>query len=144
MVGLTNARSVQDEKLVEAAFQSHFSPESRAATAPVYGATTTNLIVDARPTTNAMANTAKGAGTENMDHYKDCKKVYLGIDHIHAMRESLARVVEVLRETEALSASVNGDVPGSAPLIPVDRQALRPFALLHVRGLSFIFKSVAA
>lgn len=136
MVGLTNARSVQDEKLVEAAFQSHFSPESRAATAPVYGATTTNLIVDARPTTNAMANTAKGAGTENMDHYKDCKKVYLGIDHIHAMRESLARVVEVLRETEALSASVSGDVPGSAPLIPVDRQALRKTGWLrHISGI---------
>ncbi|THH16496.1 hypothetical protein EW146_g4156 [Bondarzewia mesenterica] len=125
MVGLTNARSIQDEKLVEASFQSHFSPDSRAVTAPVYGATTTNLIVDARPTTNAMANTAKGAGTENMDHYKDCKKIYLGIDHIHAMRESLARVAEALRETEALSASVSVDVPGAAPVIPVDRQALR-------------------
>ncbi|KAI0310647.1 protein-tyrosine phosphatase-like protein [Amylostereum chailletii] len=118
MVGLTNARSIQDEKLIEAVFQSHTTPESRAAAStPVYGATTTNLIIDARPTTNAVANTAKGAGTENMDHYKDCRKAYLGIDNIHTMRDSLGKVVEALRETEALAASVGA--------LPIDRQALR-------------------
>jgi hypothetical protein len=86
----------------------------------------TNLIIDARPTTNAVANTAKGAGTENMDYYKDCKKAYLGIDNIHLMRDSLNKVVEVLSESEALAASVSGDIPGtSASAIPVDRQALR-------------------
>ena len=67
MVGLTNNRSIQDEKLVEAIFQSHHSPESRGPMGPVYGATATNLIIDARPTTNAMANAVNGAGTENMD-----------------------------------------------------------------------------
>ena len=85
MVGLTNNRSIQDEKLIEAIFQTHHSPDSRVSSGPVYGATATNVIVDARPTTNAVANTAKGAGTENMDHYKEAKKAYLGIDHIHAM-----------------------------------------------------------
>ncbi|KAF8489799.1 protein-tyrosine phosphatase-like protein [Russula emetica] len=125
MVGLTNARSIQDEKLVEATFISHIAPESRVSQS-VYGATTTNLIIDARPTTNAVANTAKGAGTENMDHYKDCKKAYLGIDNIHSMRDSLNKVVEVLSEAEALAASVSGDIPGtSLSTIPVDRQALR-------------------
>ncbi len=125
MVGLTNARSIQDEKLVEATFTSHVAPESRVSQ-PLYGATATNLIIDARPTTNAVANTAKGAGTENMDHYKDCKKAYLGIDNIHSMRDSLNKVVEVLSESEALAASVSGDIPGtSASTIPVDRQALR-------------------
>ncbi|KAH9980851.1 protein-tyrosine phosphatase-like protein [Lactifluus volemus] len=114
MVGLTNARSIQDEKILEATFTSHLSPESRIPQ-PVYGATATNLIIDARPTTNA-----------NMDHYKECKKAYLGIDNIHSMRDSLNKVVEALRESEALAASVSGDIPGtSSTILPVDRQALR-------------------
>jgi myotubularin-related protein 6/7/8 len=125
MVGLTNARSIQDEKILEATFTSHLSPESRVSQS-VYGATATNLIIDARPTTNAVANTAKGAGTENMDHYKECKKAYLGIDNIHSMRDSLNKVVEALRESEVLAASVSGDIPGtSSAILPVDRQALR-------------------
>lgn len=104
---------------------SHVAPESRVSQ-PVFGATATNLIIDARPTTNAVANTAKGAGTENMDYYKDCKKAYLGIDNIHSMRDSLNKVVDVLSESEALAVSVSGDIPGtSSSVIPVDRQALR-------------------
>jgi myotubularin-related protein 6/7/8 len=126
MVGLTQNRSVQDEKLIEAIFQSHYSPDSRASNAPVYGATATNIIIDARPTTNAVANTAKGAGTENMDHYKEARKAYLGIDNIHTMRDSLAKVVEALRETEIVASSVTGSLPGETQVVPVlDRQALR-------------------
>ncbi|PPQ67458.1 hypothetical protein CVT24_011515 [Panaeolus cyanescens] len=126
MVGITQNRSIQDEKLIEAIFQSHWSPESRAASAPVYGATTTNLIIDARPTVNAVANTAKGAGTENMDYYKDSKKVYLGIDHIHTMRESLAKVVEALRDADQLLASIKADLPDhTSDLTVLDRPALR-------------------
>lgn len=126
MVGLTQNRSIQDEKLIEAIFQSHHSPESRASSSPVYGATSTNLIIDARPTTNAVANTAKGAGTENMDHYREGKKAYLGIDHIHVMRESLAKVVEALREADNLLTSINNDLPDELPgLATLDRQALR-------------------
>lgn len=126
MVGITQNRSIQDEKLIEAVFQSHFNPESKASSGPIYGATSTNLIIDARPTTNAMANTAKGAGTENMDHYKEGKKVYLGIDHIHTMRESLGKVVDALREADTLLASINNDLPGQVTNLSVlDRQALR-------------------
>ena len=126
MVGLTQNRSVQDEKLIEAIFQSHHSPESRASNIPVYGATATNIIIDARPTTNAVANTAKGAGTENMDHYKEARKAYLGIDNIHTMRDSLSKVVEALRETEIATATVTGALPGETQSVPIlDRQALR-------------------
>ena len=126
MVGLTQNRSIQDEKLIEAVFQSHHSPELRAANTTLYGATSTNLIIDARPTTNAMANTAKGAGTENMDHYKEGKKAYLGIDHIHTMRESLGKVVEALREADTLLASINNDLPEQLSSLRVlDRSALR-------------------
>ncbi|KEI37517.1 uncharacterized protein L969DRAFT_89472 [Mixia osmundae IAM 14324] len=105
MVGLKNARSIQDEKLVEAICRSHAS-HTLPSTAPrtensvIYGATATNLIIDARPTTNAMANVAKGAGTENMEHYKACKKAYLGIDNIHIMRASLAAVNDALWDAE--------------------------------------------
>ncbi|KAJ9123898.1 hypothetical protein QFC22_000687 [Naganishia vaughanmartiniae] len=79
----------------------------------IYGATTTNLIVDARPTTNAMANVAKGAGTENMENYKGAKKAYLGIDNIHVMRDSLNRLVDAIRESENSSSGM------------IDRYALR-------------------
>ncbi|KAG6832072.1 hypothetical protein H0H92_005494 [Tricholoma furcatifolium] len=126
MVGITQNRSIQDEKLIEAIFQTHISPESRVSNSPVYGATSTNLIIDARPTVNAVANSAKGAGTENMDHYKEGKKVYLGIDHIHAMRESLGKLVDALREADSLLASINTDLPDQVSGISVlDRQALR-------------------
>ncbi|KAJ7582975.1 protein phosphatase [Mycena floridula] len=126
MVGITQNRSVQDEKLIEAVFQTHHNPDSRASGTTVYGATTTNLIVDARPTANAVANTAKGAGTENMDNYKEGRKVYLGIDHIHAMRESLAKVVEALRDADSMLASINNDLNDQLSNISVlDRQALR-------------------
>ncbi|KAF8623558.1 hypothetical protein AX15_006328 [Amanita polypyramis BW_CC] len=126
MVGLTQNRSIQDEKLIEAIFQSHWAPDSRASNAPIYGATTTNLIIDARPTTNAMANTAKGAGTENMDHYKEGKKAYLGIDHIHTMRESLGKVVEALREADSFVSSISTDFSAQFNTLAVlDRQALR-------------------
>ncbi|KAJ6502293.1 protein-tyrosine phosphatase-like protein [Mycena sanguinolenta] len=137
MVGITQNRSVQDEKLIESIFQTHHSPESRASAGPVYGATTTNLIIDARPTINAMGNTAKGAGSENMDHYKDSKKAYLGIDSIHVMRESLGKVVDALREADVLLASINSDLPESVPgLAVLDRQALRRSGWLrHIQAI---------
>lgn len=108
MVGIKNNRSIQDEKLIEAIFtshsQHHSTVQSNMASASyiahsqtVYGATSSNLIIDARPTTNAMANVAKGAGTENMEYYRNCKKLYLGIDNIHVMRDSLAKIVEATR-----------------------------------------------
>lgn len=126
MVGLTQNRSIQDEKLIEAVFQSHHSPESRASNVLVYGATATNLIIDARPTTNAVANTAKGAGTENMDHYKEGRKAYLGIDNIHTMRESLTKIVEALREADSMAMSINTELPEEVQgLSLLDRQALR-------------------
>jgi len=142
MVGLTNNRSIQDEKLIEAIFQTHHSPESRVA-ANIYGSTCTNLIIDARPTANAVANTAKGAGTENMDYYKDAKKAYLGIDHIHTMRESLAKVVEAIRETRFPDDTVFGDSVATT----VDRETLRRSGWLRhlgavIEGTVLIVKNV--
>jgi len=66
----------------------------------VYGAQQRNLIVDARPTVNAMANAAIGKGTENMDNYKFATKMYLGVENIHVMRESLAKVIDAIKDAD--------------------------------------------
>ncbi|ORY82044.1 mtmr6 myotubularin related protein 6 [Protomyces lactucae-debilis] len=95
MVGIKQNRSVQDEKLVQAIFN---TTQQRS---DVYGSSCSgHLIVDARPTANAMANVAMGAGSENMDHYPSAKKVYLGIENIHVMRDSLNKVVEAIKDSD--------------------------------------------
>ena len=76
------------------------SPVSR-----VYGAQQRNLIVDARPTVNAYAMQVIGMGSEDMDNYKHCSsppctKIYLGIDNIHVMRESLNKVIEAIKDSD--------------------------------------------
>lgn len=66
----------------------------------IYGAQQRNMIIDARPTINAMAMQAIGAGSENMDNYPFASKAYLGIDNIHVMRDSLNKVVETLKDSD--------------------------------------------
>jgi hypothetical protein len=89
----------------------------------IYGAQQNNLIVDARPTINAMANHLQGMGSENMDKYKFARKVYLNIGNIHVMRNSLSRVVDALKDADI------------SPLGP-SREALhRSEWLRHVRDV---------
>ncbi|CDO94352.1 unnamed protein product [Kluyveromyces dobzhanskii CBS 2104] len=83
--GITQQRSIQDEKLLKEIFDCAEYKSSK------------NIIVDARPTTNAMAQTALGGGTENMDNYgfnQTCSRMFLGIDNIHVMRDSLNTLVD--------------------------------------------------
>lgn len=87
LVGLKQSRSIQDEKLVDEMFRSSENKDTRI-----------NIIVDARPLTNAMAQMALGGGSESMDNYKGCDKVYLGIDNIHVMRDSMQHVVNSLED----------------------------------------------
>ena len=75
----------------------------------VYGAQQHNLIVDARPTVNAFAMQAVGLGSENMDHYKFATKAYLGIDNIHVMRDSLAKIVDALKDSDITPLGPNRD-----------------------------------
>ena len=89
MVGFKGNRSIQDEKIVEA--MNATSPDPQA---------TANYIIDARPTANALANTARGAGTENVENYKGCSKQFISVDNIHVMRDSLARLVEVIQYSD--------------------------------------------
>lgn len=76
----------------------------------VYGAQQHNLIVDARPTVNALAMQAVGLGSENMDHYKFATKAYLGIDNIHVMRDSLAKVIEAIKDSDISTLPPNRDL----------------------------------
>jgi len=66
----------------------------------VYGRQQTNMIVDARPTINAMVNQVQGMGSENMDKYPFATKSFLSIENIHVMRSSLGKVVEALKDAD--------------------------------------------
>lgn len=100
LVGFKQARSIQDEKLIEAVFLTNVPTGPNGEI--IYGSTAANLIIDARPMANAVGNVARGAGTENMDHYRNCKKTYVAIDNIHVMRDSLAKLSEGMLVTRNL------------------------------------------
>lgn len=75
MPGITKQRSIQDEKLIST----------------IFGISKHNIIVDARPLTNAIAQVALGGGTELMENYnfnQSTKRLFLGIDNIHVMSET--------------------------------------------------------
>ncbi|KAE9987992.1 hypothetical protein EG328_000936 [Venturia inaequalis] len=86
--------------------------EAIASAAPgekkkVYGSTQQNLIVDARPRLNAIANSiAKGAGSEDMRNYSPAMRIYLGIDNIHTMRKSLKMVTDTLKNSDTNASSL--------------------------------------
>lgn len=61
LTGLKLSRSIQDEKLVEACFGGGINRNTYSLA--------NGLVIDARPLANVMAQTAMGAGAENMDNY---------------------------------------------------------------------------
>ncbi|KAG8390530.1 hypothetical protein BUALT_Bualt01G0093100 [Buddleja alternifolia] len=84
LVGLMmNMRSNADEKLVGALWTKLAGIKERRR--KLY-------IADARPRKNALANGAMGGGSESSANYSQSEIVFFGIDNIHAMRESLARL----------------------------------------------------
>ncbi|KAI5739479.1 hypothetical protein M8J77_019748 [Diaphorina citri] len=66
-------------------------------------------VVDTRPRINAMANRAAGKGYENENFYENIKFHFFGIENIHVMRSSLAKLIETC---EANSPSVNSFLSG--------------------------------
>ncbi|KGQ04576.1 hypothetical protein BB8028_0008g02020 [Beauveria bassiana] len=76
----------------------------------VYGAQQSNLIVDARPTINAVLNQVQGMGSENMDKYKFATKIFLSIENIHVMRNSLNKVVEALKDADISPLPPNREI----------------------------------
>lgn len=115
MVGLKQARSAQDEKIATEIFISNqcssINRNGNEYPEKIPGITSKqdNLIVDARPTANAVAQKALGAGSESMENYKGARKVYLGIDNIHVMRDSLQKVVDALKEGDIASSPPSKD-----------------------------------
>eukprot|EP00736_Rhodelphis_marinus_P012872 Rmarinus@m.23121 len=53
-------------------------------------------ILDMRPRLNAMANAAMGKGVENVDAYPNCSLLYMDIDNIHVMRDSLRKLMTLV------------------------------------------------
>ena len=45
-----------------------------------------------------MANRAMGAGTESLENYKNCRRLFMGIDNIHVMRDSLTKLVDACHD----------------------------------------------
>ncbi|KAJ4805511.1 Myotubularin [Rhynchospora pubera] len=80
-----SSRNHSDERLVAGLCSS--SADSSASRRKLY-------IVDARPIANALANNVKGGGSESSSNYFKSEVVFLGIDNIHVMRESLSRLRE--------------------------------------------------
>ncbi|ODV66907.1 phosphatases II [Hyphopichia burtonii NRRL Y-1933] len=74
LVGLNiQNRSIQDERLIAEIFESQKRERSDKLNYdndPLKSQPQKNLIVDLRPITNAMAQHALGAGTENIDNYR--------------------------------------------------------------------------
>ncbi len=114
---LTDTEALEDEMM------SRTGSDDKPEEPRVYGAQQHNLIVDARPTVNALAMQAVGLGSENMDNYRFATKIYLGIDNIHVMRDSLNKVIDSLKESDV------------TPLAP-NREALANSKWLkHISGL---------
>lgn len=89
----------------------------------IVGARRDNLIVDARPAINSLAMQVVGKGSENMDHYKSATKVFLSIDNIHVMRDSLNKVIDAVKDADI------------SPLPPNQDLLAKSQWLRHIRGI---------
>ncbi|KAK4953150.1 phosphatidylinositol-3-phosphatase ymr1 [Elasticomyces elasticus] len=81
----------------------------------VYGSTRRNLIVDARPKLNAIANRATGGGIEDTSNYAGngdvpVEKVLLNIQNIHVMRASLDKVIESFGNADYVGLPPNQEI----------------------------------
>jgi hypothetical protein len=95
LVGIKQNRSIQDENLIQEIFETNNLKQGK------------NLIVDARPLTNAMAQVALGAGTEIMDNYgENNKKIFLNIENIHVMRDSLNKIKLLLKNSDVNGTNI--------------------------------------
>lgn len=125
-------RSLQDEKLISEIFKTQDRERNNALDTDngLRDQPQRNLIVDLRPISNAMAQHALGAGTENIDKYRESlarsendtkttlrplDKIFGNIDNIHVIRDSLTKLTAVLRDLDKRSA-VGPDLTKTAQL----------------------------
>lgn len=81
-VGVTARRSSDDEAYIQKLI------EANAQSPRLY-------IMDARPEVNAKVNKAKGGGFESEEAYQNTELVFLDIQNIHVMRESLRKLKDL-------------------------------------------------
>ncbi|XP_054263954.1 myotubularin-related protein 6 isoform X2 [Macrosteles quadrilineatus] len=91
-----SARCVEDEQMLDCILQTN--PNAKYM-----------YVVDTRPKINAMANRAAGKGYESENFYENIKFHFLGIENIHVMRSSLAKLIETC---ELKSPSMNSFLAG--------------------------------
>ncbi|OAP58053.1 hypothetical protein AYL99_07143 [Fonsecaea erecta] len=115
-VVLDSEVSQADAEAVEDAIISRFrgdddAPEGSEDRRPmVYGAQQRNMIVDARPTINALVMQTQGMGSEDMSNYKFATKAYLGIDNVHVMRDSLQKVIDAFKDSDLTPLGPNQEL----------------------------------
>ncbi|KIW25081.1 uncharacterized protein PV07_10751 [Cladophialophora immunda] len=108
--------SQADAEAVEDAIISRFrgdddAPDGSEDRRPmVYGAQQRNMIVDARPTINALVMQTQGMGSEDMSNYKFATKAYLGIDNVHVMRDSLQKVIDAFKDSDLTPLGPNQEL----------------------------------
>ncbi|XP_024360704.1 phosphatidylinositol-3-phosphatase myotubularin-1 isoform X1 [Physcomitrium patens] len=81
--GFVSSRSKEDEQLVAAVCNT--ANQRRKL-----------YIADARPRKNALANGVTGGGSESSANYLQSEVIFLGIDNIHGMRDSLTKMRDFL------------------------------------------------
>ncbi|XP_014292466.1 myotubularin-related protein 2 isoform X2 [Halyomorpha halys] len=82
LVGVSGKRSRDDEKYIQLIMDANAQSHKM-------------FICDARPSTNAIANKAKGGGYEAEEAYPNAEITFLDIHNIHVMRESLRKLKEL-------------------------------------------------
>lgn len=98
LVGLASKKSEHDEAYLNTVFKLNSTNSLDKL-----------FIVDARPLVNAVANRGSGGGYENEDNYDKCEILFLNIQNIHVMRESLRKIHEM-----AMPNSMSPNQPGGS------------------------------
>ncbi|KAF2264894.1 phosphatases II [Lojkania enalia] len=108
-VGVVDTETADSRRMTSEDLENSLESELDVGdTAPkIYGAQQRNMIVDARPTVNALAMQAVGLGSERMEYYPGAQKAYLGIDNIHVMRKSLEYIVDALKDSDITALPPN-------------------------------------
>ncbi|CAL1590753.1 unnamed protein product [Knipowitschia caucasica] len=81
LVGMSGKRNKDDERYLDMIREANETPKL--------------TIYDARPSVNAVANKATGGGYEG-DEYQNAELVFLDIQNIHVMRESLKKLKDIV------------------------------------------------
>eukprot|EP00474_Spongospora_subterranea_P005767 CRZ06225.1 hypothetical protein [Spongospora subterranea] len=72
-------------------------------------------IIDCRPKINARGNKVLGGGFESTARYPDCQVVFMGIENIHAIRESFRAMMDSISDVSMNFFVENAELHASNP-----------------------------